>query len=719
MTRRWDNLAEACWIERATQQNPWWFRVKVRASLGDGSVLVEPTSRGHYLRVSEDWTGCRCAFAPDGGADSYDSQQWVSGKVDVVDVRGPDEAPMIAIALYDPAEAGGLPEGSLRNLSVREHDFYEGLTGWADAASAPSWVTWGETSGSRGASRGQGGDVLGPDAWMQGLARLDAEGGVRPNAPAAVDFDASKRRALEGVPRRVRAIWGPPGTGKTFTAGHLVASQLGVGKRVLVLSISNRAVDQAILGADDAWRQQHGGKPPPDTRTLVRVREPRHPDLQRPERGHLIAGWHEAVRPWRDARSRVLTQLCSTRDDAERIRLRGELNQIKEALENAQKALIEGARAVFATLTHQRMSNLMPVSDFDLVIVDEAGFVGAAVATMIASQAGDATQVVFAGDFQQLGPIVGFKAAAHQGSLRSKVVRRPFPPRSFHDADGGHDFPWVDDQAERQARVPVVNGWFADSAYAILGLEDRLVGRDPAAAARRARAADEGWLDLLDVQRRMPAPLCDFISERVYGGLGVVTSPPGWTRPPGPLCDAHGRRPPMLWLNAAEDDGRLLSGWTWQLDSVKTAQICVKAALRALADPECKVFILTRFNAQVRTIHRELQRALGEDPAARARVEVTTVHKAQGGEREVVIFDTICTTPWWLQGQPMTSRDWRNELRLINVALSRAKRQVLVLLHAQYAPAHPILGEYLQVASRVWPRDLDEDARKVRVRRRA
>lgn len=41
-------------------------------------------------------------------------------------------------------------------------------------------------------------------------------------------------------------LWGPPGTGKTYTIAHLIASLVELGERVLVTSHTNAAVDQAL-----------------------------------------------------------------------------------------------------------------------------------------------------------------------------------------------------------------------------------------------------------------------------------------------------------------------------------------------------------------------------------------------------------------------------------------------------------------------------------------
>lgn len=38
-------------------------------------------------------------------------------------------------------------------------------------------------------------------------------------------------------------VWGPPGTGKTYTLARVVANKFVKGKRIIVLAHSNKAVD--------------------------------------------------------------------------------------------------------------------------------------------------------------------------------------------------------------------------------------------------------------------------------------------------------------------------------------------------------------------------------------------------------------------------------------------------------------------------------------------
>lgn len=56
-----------------------------------------------------------------------------------------------------------------------------------------------------------------------------------------------KEAVLKGLANSVFYLWGPPGTGKTFTIGSFINRSFDVGKRILIVSNTNQAVDQVIL----------------------------------------------------------------------------------------------------------------------------------------------------------------------------------------------------------------------------------------------------------------------------------------------------------------------------------------------------------------------------------------------------------------------------------------------------------------------------------------
>lgn len=67
------------------------------------------------------------------------------------------------------------------------------------------------------------------------------------------DLNASQQRALQAIAQNaVTYLWGPPGTGKTQTLRPALISALRSGRRVLVCSNTNRAVDQVLHRTFDA-----------------------------------------------------------------------------------------------------------------------------------------------------------------------------------------------------------------------------------------------------------------------------------------------------------------------------------------------------------------------------------------------------------------------------------------------------------------------------------
>jgi hypothetical protein len=65
---------------------------------------------------------------------------------------------------------------------------------------------------------------------------------------------AGQREAFSLMAHRHAFIWGPPGTGKTVTAGALVAALLSAnaGMRVLLVAATNHAVDHLMIATDRA-----------------------------------------------------------------------------------------------------------------------------------------------------------------------------------------------------------------------------------------------------------------------------------------------------------------------------------------------------------------------------------------------------------------------------------------------------------------------------------
>src|SRR5262249_413348 len=174
---------------------------------------------------------------------------------------------------------------------------------------------------------------------------------------------------------------------------------------------------------------------------------------------------------------------------------------------------------------------------------------------------------------------------------------------------------------------------------------------------------------LLDEQSRMAEPICDIVSNLFYKGKLVVASDcrhsSQWkaerTPPSTPLI---GRK--HVYLQTIEENGTWSHKYHGPIryrSAVSVKELVVK--LIEQTNPK-DILVLTPFRAQ-RALIRSLLRNAGGN-----RVTVSTVHRAQGSERHTVIFDPVQGDSQFLQEA--------NALRLINVALSRAKARLIIAL---------------------------------------
>ena len=127
--------------------------------------------------------------------------------------------------------------------------------------------------------------------------------------------DAAYSACLE---RGVHLVWGPPGTGKTRVLTEAIDTLLRAGKRVLLVSSTNIAVDNALLGAIQSRRHRSGD--------LLRVGPPHHPEVLDHSEVCLPALVGERLEAIARARADVERQLAEMRADRE------ELDHLEQAL---------------------------------------------------------------------------------------------------------------------------------------------------------------------------------------------------------------------------------------------------------------------------------------------------------------------------------------------------------------------------------------------------
>lgn len=198
------------------------------------------------------------------------------------------------------------------------------------------------------------------------------------------------------------------------------------------------------------------------------------------------------------------------------------------------------------------------------------------------------------------------------------------------------------------------NAWHADSVFDRAGVMDAAARRDPRVA-------------FLDTQFRMQAEIGEMISAMFYDGELKTETPaaPRLRGFPARVVFRHcaGR------VEAQDGRGRRAVLWRRNAEHARAAARAA-VALRRAGLRERDIGIIAPYNAQVSLIHHELRRA------GQTRIRVSTVHSFQGQESRAVILDLTDNN---LPPSPLTA-----DPRLINVALSRAQEQLVVIGNELY-----------------------------------
>ena len=245
--------------------------------------------------------------------------------------------------------------------------------------------------------------------WLQGFSRpvtVLPGRALDPRSFSWLRLRQTEAFQLAGVERGF--LWGPPGTGKTTTLGALLAQYLVSFPQVpvLLLSTTNSAVDLALVAVDKALEQLAPSVPDAAAARKRCRRIGNHFTISTySDREHLL--------PARDTKLlQQVTSLEARRPEKENVRayaewklkiesVRAQLREhIAHALANARLVALTTTRAVF------NFETLAAHAPYDLIVFDEASQVGLAHALALAPLA---KSVIFAGDPQQLSPIVRSK----------------------------------------------------------------------------------------------------------------------------------------------------------------------------------------------------------------------------------------------------------------------------------------------------------------------
>ena len=184
--------------------------------------------------------------------------------------------------------------------------------------------------------------------------------------------------------------------------------------------------------------------------------------------------------------------------------------------------------------------------------------------------------------------------------------------------------------------------------------------------------------EMLRIQYRMNPDISKIVSTRIYGGRlqdhESVKRSPNVDKPPGAGFS-------LILLDTSN-----LNPWSMTHDENRSrinlihAELAVYMAKEAIKNGFTKIGIITPYRAQARILGKRI-----EDSNLRKFVEVATVHRFQGREKEVIIFDVSDSKPYHPSQLVSVKKGEENQSeRLLNVAVSRAQDKLIVIGNLSY-----------------------------------
>ncbi|WP_409254019.1 AAA domain-containing protein [Bacillus sp. SCS-153A] len=431
----------------------------------------------------------------------------------------------------------------------------------------------------------------------------------------------------------VTYIWGPPGTGKTYTLARAAAYQYVNGMNVLLLSHSNAAIDVLTLEMSEFLEKNGkwtGGE-------VIRYGFPEreevasHPDLsvvRLAESADAASG--ERKRKFEKKRmvlKKKLSAKFNSRDSAQLTKVEIGLVKLREKLRKNEGQFVNDAKVVATTLSKAATDPLIYQRQFDLIIIDEASM---AYAPQIAFAATLGTKVIICGDFKQLPPIA--------------VSRHGF-----------------------------VEKWLKQDIFRLSGITSSV-----------EKGLHHPQLLLLPVQRRMHPDISAFTNEYFYHSL--VSDHPDVLNNRSSIANLLPFEGEAAHLFSFCDDlpwCRTDSGSRWNLMS---SLISVQMMLAANESGMPSIGYVTPYRAQAKWMNKILPIFINHrDLSSSVDIFASTVHKFQGSEKEMIIFDLTDGSPQDKAGTLLTKKE---SGRLINVSVTRAKGKFILLGDPQFFAKH-------------------------------
>nr|WP_286172753.1 AAA domain-containing protein [Acetanaerobacterium sp. MSJ-12] len=322
-----------------------------------------------------------------------------------------------------------------------------------------------------------------------------------------------------------------------------------------------------------------------------------------------------------------LKELSKKADEVE-----GQIRELMRQIAAMRRQVLEEAAVVGATLSMTYMSVDLRTQQFDTLVIDEISM--APLLPIFFAMGLVRSSCTLIGDFLQLPPI---------GTQSKNKLLRNWQNRNFFE----------------------------------------MIGMNSVAKARSSE-----FVKPLSIQYRMNPAIASIPNRLFYGGI-LQSGDNTKTRV---LFDRWVQDRPLFLVDTSEGDPWMNRGPNGQSRCNLYHATLVAAmaqdylANEAQSGKEVTVGVVVPYRPQKDLINTILDESLGKNNPKRKRIEVNTVHSFQGGEKDIIICDSVesegTDTKWFFFDDG--SRENLSAQLMLNVAITRAKFKFVLLANVKF-----------------------------------
>ncbi|WP_347550113.1 DEAD/DEAH box helicase [Pseudalkalibacillus hwajinpoensis] len=318
-----------------------------------------------------------------------------------------------------------------------------------------------------------------------------------------------------------------------------------------------------------------------------------------------------------------LTKSFSKRDSEQLLKVESKLGNVLEQIRRKETQFVKEAAIIGTTLTKAAIDEAIYKKRVDVVMIDEASMAYVPQAAFAASLG---KRVIVCGDFKQLPPIASSKH-------------------------------------------PLVSKWLREDVFHCSGIVENVKNEKL-----------HPQLFLLNEQRRMHPVISAFTNDKIYHSLvGDHPKTKKWRQPITDCAPFQGQA--SILLDTSHTGRFCFTGRSsksrmnlWQL------LLSFQAIQEALHDGIKSIGYVTPYRAQAKMMNLLFEDLLSKE-REQADILAATVHRFQGSERDMMVFDSVDGEPEYRAGMLLTGE---NSERLINVAMTRTKGKFLHVSNVDY-----------------------------------